>query len=338
MRPQTLVPLLTVLLLAPGCDKLKEAVDAGGSSPAADQANPQGQGAAPALDADEQRSAKLQPYIKCLNGFSESIHKSRIRYMEETDPKEGPNDKTRLHANNLKMFGDPAECIEAMRAGVDIDPDEPELEKAGVAFADALEKLQGPMKEAFDYYDKEDFKDDKWAKGKELHAKLMAGFDAFAPANEALHAQVDTLNSAVQQAQLAKLEKEKGRTLPFLIANTNMQAKQLIKASDVPKFEDLELEPQQKALAAYSEALTELRTYVEAHPKEAKEITMFSMYTSAANDFEKAAKALMRRKRDNEPYSRGELMLLNNNSTSVEGSPGQVIDKYNTLIERGNRL
>jgi hypothetical protein len=186
---------------------------------------------------------KLQVYIKCLNDFSSDINGSRSSYLEEIDREKGPGKKTRIHANNLKMFSDPGECIDGLRKGVDTNPDLVELETAGVAYAKALEELKEPMAQAYAYLDSEDFKDDKWAKGQELHPILLAGFDAFAAASGALDGEVATINGELQERRLITLEKQGGRTMPFLIANNNLRAKTLVGLSAVDKVEDLKLEP-----------------------------------------------------------------------------------------------
>jgi hypothetical protein len=47
----------------------------------------------------------------------------------------------------------------------------------------------------------------------------------------------------------------------------------------------------------------------------------------------------MRRKRDNEKFSRGQKMTINaGNPAAVDSAPGQVIDRYNKLIGTANRL
>ena len=57
-----------------------------------------------------------------------------------------------------------------------------------------MSKLEPLLKEADDYYKQEDYKDDRMAKGKALHPRLIAAWDAFASADKALRNGVEAIN------------------------------------------------------------------------------------------------------------------------------------------------
>ena len=62
------------------------------------------------------------------------------------------------------------------------------------------------------------------------------------------------------------------------------------------------------------------------------------MFISNAKSFLVTAKQLMRRIRDNVPYSSGDKMMLNAGSGwMVEGSPPRLLRDYNQLVDAYNR-
>ncbi len=64
-------------------------------------------------------------------------------------------------------------------------------------------------KEADDYYPQEDYKDDKMAKGRALHPRLIAAWDAFASADKALRGGVEAINDTRALERLAEIEQPK---------------------------------------------------------------------------------------------------------------------------------
>ena len=74
-----------------------------------------------------------------------------------------------------------------------------------------MAKLEPLLKEADDYYQQENYKDDKMAKGKALHPRLVAAWDAFAAADQQLRTGVETINDRRALDRLAEIERRKAR-------------------------------------------------------------------------------------------------------------------------------
>ena len=62
------------------------------------------------------------------------------------------------------------------------------------AYADAVASSSRCSRRPYDYYNQEDYKDDKMAKGRALHPRLIAAWNAFASADKALRTGVETIN------------------------------------------------------------------------------------------------------------------------------------------------
>ena len=78
------------------------------------------------------------------------------------------------------------------------------------AYAEAVSKLEPLLKEADDYYSQQDYKDDKMAKGKALHPRLVAAWNAFESADQKLRNGVEAINDQTRAGE-ARRDREKRR-------------------------------------------------------------------------------------------------------------------------------
>lgn len=301
---------------------------AGAPAAAQDKAQdkPQGKPAeAPSL------TAKLQPYIQCVNRLSERAMQSQERYLSWAKPS-GPTGRERIIYGTYTIY-DTADCRKGVEAAAALAPQNAELEKAGAAYAEAAGALEPLLKEADDYYDQGDYKDDKMAKGKALHPRLMAAWKAFREADKGLRDVAQKLNDQAQRDELAALEQREGRKTRYLVMDVMLKAKDLSrvetgdpKSLDVPKVTE--------ALGAYESAVVALEKYSTEHPDE----KAGSVFLGSAKTFLTSAKKLMRRARDKVPYSQGDRMMLSSpgGGWMVEGSPQRLNRDFNQLVDRYN--
>ena len=111
-------------------------------------------------------------------GCRSAAIRSRARYFSWAS-KTGPTGKERIIYGTYTIY-DTSDCRKNVEKANALEPREAALEAAASAYADAASKLEPLLKEADDYYQREDYKDDKMAKGKALHPRLVAAWDAFA--------------------------------------------------------------------------------------------------------------------------------------------------------------
>jgi len=324
--------LFILCLAGTGCDALTDAIEQGAEAMA--QEPGQAHGGAP-LSEDDKLGNKLSGYIKCVNDTSRDVQRAQKRYGDWVDMKTGPTG-TEKHVFGLFAMRDHKACREAVTAGQAAEPSMPKLEAAATAYVKALDAIEPVVAEAFKYYDDKDYKDDAFAKGKTLHPKLVASFAAFEQADAALRGEVKTTNEGLLDRELARVEQEEGRKLLFLTKNVMATAKKLIAASDSTSFETLDLAKLTEALKHYEAALDEYKAYKKAHSAEAGSVTALSWFDSAADDFKKQTKSLMRRKRDDKPWTDAELEKVS--TFGVEGHPAEISKKYNALVSKSNGL
>jgi len=333
-------PLRVLLLcLAPslGCDKLIEAVNQGAQAVAEEKTG--GLTGGPKTE-DDRLSEKLQPYIDCINRQSNNVNDSASRYFQWIpDPKAGPTGKE----NPLGLFEirDIKPCVDGIAASADKEPDDTELETTAKAYSDALVAVEAVANPAYKYYDEDNYKDDKWAKAKEMHPKLVAAFDAFAAADKGMRTAVATRNDALQERDLARVEAEMGKILMWHHKKTMLLAKKVMDTGDVaiePTFA-LDLATFEPALTEFEAQIDAMNAYAKDHKEEADSLTMFSSLQSGCEDVKKAAKEMLRRKRDNTAFTKDDFERFANGPAEwVEGSPAKLSHAYNALVNTSNGL
>jgi hypothetical protein len=272
-------------------------------------------------------SEKLNAYVGCINRLSERSYDSRKRYFSWVS-KNGPTGKERIIYGTYTIY-DTSDCRKSVEKANALEPRDAGLEAAASAYVEAVSKLEPLLKEADDYYSQENYKDDRMAKGQALHPRLLAAWDAFASADKALRAGVETINDKRAIERLAEIESKEGRKARYHVEALMIQAKRVLRAQDAANPD----------LAAITQALNEYESVVKATEEfsGSGEAKIGSMFIGNAKSFLTTAKQLMRRIRDHVPYSTGDKMMLNAGSGwMVEGSPPRLLRDYNQLIEAYN--
>ena len=289
------------------------------SPPAADEARAQTPSA----------TEKLNAYVGCINRLSARSYDSRARYFSWAD-KKGPTGKERIIYGTYTIY-DTSDCRKNVEKANALEPRDAELEATASAYADAVGKLEPLLKEADDYYSQEDYKDDKMAKGKALHPRLVAAWDAFAAADRKLRDGVEAINDKRALEKLAEIEKSEGKKTRYHVEALMIQAKRVLRAQDAATPDLAEII---KALSEYENIVkaTEGLSGADGGAK------IGSFFISSAKSYLTTAKQLTRRIRDKTPYSQGDKMMINAGSGwMVEGSPARLLRDYNQLVDAYNR-
>jgi hypothetical protein len=302
------------------------------SGEAATKAAASATGATPsaAEDKDAQLSDKLEGYIHCMNYETRAVYRNRAAYLRTVDPVKGPTGKE-SYINALSLS--PESCLKRIDESKAKAPSLPELEAAAADYKTTLDALNKIAKTAHDYYDQKDYKDDKYAKAKEMHKPLMAAYDAFEKADKVFDEKVTSLNEGISQRRLVRLKDDPKAQLEYSIAKNVDDAKKLVHFTEVDSWEKLDEAGFAAALAVYEQSYTALNAYISGHPPEAEKVMMLSSFTSATSYYLKAAKELMRRKRDKKDF-KGE----SGSPENIDGHPAQVLAKYNDMINASNNL
>lgn len=134
------------------------------------------------LDADsvELYADKLDVYAKLLAGTSRTTTNA-FRYLKNFDLKTGPKGTESSTYDLVNLDADLyAELVRAARAAASEEPAIPELDKAALAYADAVATNPAVFNEAAQYYSSaRDYETDKYQRGKELHPKIAREIERF---------------------------------------------------------------------------------------------------------------------------------------------------------------
>jgi hypothetical protein len=271
---------------------------------------------------------KINAYVGCINRLSERSYESRARYFSWVG-KNGPTGKERIIYGTYTIY-DTSDCRKDVEKANALEPRDAELEAAASAYAEAVSRLEPLLKEADDYYSQQDYKDDRMAKGRALHPRLVAAWDAFASADQKLRGGVEAINERRAAERLAEIERSEGRKTRYHVEALMIHAKRVVRAQEAAKPD----------IAAITRAVNEfegiVKTLEQSSGAEGDKIGSF--FIGNAKSFLTTAKQLMRRMRDKVPYSTGDKMMLNaGGGWMVEGSPPRLLRDYNQLIESYNR-
>lgn len=260
---------------------------------------------------------KLNAYIGCMNRLSERSFESRARYFSWAG-KTGPTGRERVIYGTYTIY-DTSGCRKAVEAANALEPHEADLEAAADAYVAAVTALEPLLKEADEYYEQENYKDDRMAKGKALHPRLVAAWDAFAAADSALRTRIDEIQDRRALERLAEIEKAEGRKGHYYVELLMIEAKRVVRAETADKPD---LSRITETVAAYEAAVKGTEEFAG------------SSFNRAAKAYLVTAKQLMRRIRDKVPYSTGDRMMLSGQGSGwmVEGSPPRLMRDYNELV------
>jgi hypothetical protein len=292
-------------------------------------------------DPDSALSDKMSSYIDCFNGLNESVLRSIRRYEGWVkDMDRGPTGKetyaygpSKLNAVRI------GECQKKFERANSTLPALPKLDAAANDYIKTLVEMEPLVAEANLYYERQNYKDDAFAKAKKMHPPLAAAMEKFSLSSAVFSQELETENDKVQEAQLVEVEKAEGRSLNYLRMLMMSKAKQLVRVIEADTFDVNEATTR---LGDYEKIADEAAAFAQANSDEKTgviERTRWDRMEMAAEDFRKAAKERVRRIRDKVPYNTGERMRLDpDNGGTVEGSPQKVIKVYNELITASNAM
>jgi len=335
-----LIVVLSLLLSTTGCKKLIKSLKGGdgGDAPITSTTT----------DPDEQLEEKVQEYIDCLNALSSDIHQTETRYFSWA-PRGALTGKER-YVYGLYKIDSTAECTASAQKGAQLPPKDPKLEAAGSDFAAKAAVLEPLIKQAYDYYEQKNYKDDAFAKGKSIHTQLVAAFEAFDKADDTLHDTVDAITRPLQVRALARIEKEDGRKFYYHRKNTLIQARATIESAAPARDGMVDFNAFATAQTAFEKAFADLKDYGTAHRAELSSNAAvrpphwpvaeshFDSFIRSAETYAKKSKGFFRCLRDAPAKAKGKDGKVNPDllPRCDDGNGKEVLKAYNDFIRTSN--
>lgn len=320
--------------------RVADRIEAPGAASGAAGGGGPGQALASVLDVDALLSRKLDGLVRgCRNPFSTRALQSWNRYVGWIgDKAKGPTGRERNVLGLYAIGADPKACRKAVQIAAALATSTPALDEAAEAFAKAAEGLVPLVNAASLYYEQGEHKEDACARGRAMHADLVAAFAAFKQADAALAAALDAEQDALDARDLARLARnpdDPAQRGAWHLRRTVVLAKGVMRAGSA-ELAKIELPALDAAEARFDEARGAFARWCDEHPSESKG---FAAYLRALDPLDAAAKELATRVRRRRPFTLGERMNLGGqNEAQVPGSPGRVVARYNAAIEAFNAI
>lgn len=288
----------------------------------------------------ELRTAKVAEYSRhCLDRLSERALSSRRRYLSWAS--NGPRGRYASYGVP-EVSGDLGACRAAIARAQPMSPAMPEAEAAATAYADAMATLMPLTARAHQYYEREMYRDDDFAQGREMHEPLIAAFDAVVAAHGALFEQVIGTQRWARNERVARMANDPSVRSRYLVERTIAQADDVMQRAHALRIEGNRYVSDDPAgLIQAVETLRLGTDELAAHRPTPPDTAPrgISDVRSEANEYLESALAVMRRVRDGDRFSRGDRMNLGGSGEwMVNGSVGRLTRDYNELIDDYNRL
>jgi hypothetical protein len=205
--------------------------------------------------------AKSNAYVGLLNGSMRAVE-SLQRYQSWVDMKTGPTGNERYISYGLYSLSpeQATQVIARARAAADGPPPIAPLDAAAADYAATFDALVPLLNEAAAYYQRQDYKDDKMAGGKALHARIVPAMNAFFAARERLEDGQEALSDGLDRQGLGHIERAEGKSAHWHIRHLAITAKAALHA--MPRNARVaDLTGFGTAVAAYAEAVRDFDAF-----------------------------------------------------------------------------
>ncbi len=242
-------------------------------------------------------------------------------YFRNVDEAKGPTEKYRGMGGAFTVERDITEAKKSFGEAKAATPasmkDMPPLADAALAGA---EKVWAVYAEIAKYNEAENFKDDKFEKGKKLHADMIAARDVFNTAIDKFEAALDAVENVQAESELKKQAKD---SMAYWFRFGNMEAKKFI--GQVTKPEDVAgvKTAVKAAFPAWDKVAQDMAAFATAK----KSTGPFQSYTDAVARF--AATATKFNRNVDDPKT---------DADDVSGAIDSLISDYNSLVSLHNTL
>lgn len=279
---------------------------------------------------------KFNAAVMALNRLGDPIAEEFENYAKTFDLDSGPTGRE-VWGKSVTGSTTFSEMID-LKSALTSQPGDQPLDQASRRYVETFDALRTVLGPADIYYAQQDYRDDHFAKGKAMHASIVAAYRANIKAARDLRNAIAAIELEQKSKRLAEL-KAKGEMRQYDTMLT------LSQADDIVKFVEAELGAKKdirkidfETLGADNDkmdkSLGDLRQINDAEMNSANgnasaAAYALKSYVESAEQFLKESKSLQRSLRDNQPLERD----------SETGSPIEVPDLvkgYNRLVGRYN--
>lgn len=209
--------------------------------------------------------AKSNAYVELMNRTLRAVD-SWGRYTSWVNLRTGPTGRERYIAYGLYTPYDVRSEIEKARQTVGKPPATPELDDTVTRYIEAYEKLAPLLTRASAYYERQDYRDDRMAEGKTLHAQLVPAAEAFLKEREAIERQMRVFSADISQRELAAIEQREGRSARWHVRDVMIEARRILDRMPTEKQPVVDVKAFDEALAVYAASVRRFDEFAQANP------------------------------------------------------------------------
>lgn len=265
----------------------------------------------PALRAE---IGKINAYTALMNRTLRAVQ-SWQRYASWVDMRRGPTGRERYISYGLYSLYDVTREMAAAKQAMVDPPSRPDLDEAAGRYMLAYDALAPLITRAERYYDRQDYRDDGMAEGRDLHRQMVPAAEAFLAARAQLEHQMQLVRADLDVRELADIEAREGRSARWQVRNTMIRARAVIDALPAPGQRQVDLAALDEAIAGYSAAIREMDRYKERDPQG------LSMFEGQAGSW----LGRLREFRQKLGRARGDIRRVGNDATWL-------VNNYNSLV------
>lgn len=211
-----------------------------------------------------QAIAKSNAYIELMNRTLRAVE-SWNRYTSWVDLKKGPTGKERYIDYGLYGLYDVKDEIAKARGVIGKPPSTPELDQQFERYIAAYELLAPLITAAEGYYERKDYKSDKVAEGKALHAKLVPAATAFIEARAGVEAHMRSFKKELDKRSLAAIAAREGQGPAWQVKTVMMAAEDVIE--QLPRGKrPADMKTYDATLDVYAKAVRGFDEFAQAYP------------------------------------------------------------------------
>jgi hypothetical protein len=209
-------------------------------------------------------TAKLNAYVKFMNRSLRAIQ-SLDRYKSWVNMKTGPTGHESIIYGLYDVYDTTQEAANAT-AALTQEPLFPELDAAMRDYIAANAALGPILNTANAYYEREDYKVDKMATGKTLHAQIVAAAEPFLAAHAHLDVVFRAEKAKADELRLAAIEKHEGRKANWHVANIMMRARRIMDLLPSRAKPVVDIATFDAEMVGYGGAVKDMDDYGAGHP------------------------------------------------------------------------
>ncbi len=207
---------------------------------------------------------KLNAYVELLNRTLRA-QESLARYQSWVNMKTGPTGRERIIYGLYSLY-DVRDEIAHAEAAMTQSPAMPELDAEMKSYIAAYKALAPTITETDAYYERQDYRTDKMAQGKALHAKLVVAGPTFLTERNKVDALFKIEKEKSDAAELAAIEAREGRKARWQVTNVMIEARKIVDLLPTGEKPVVDMPAFDGALARYADVVKVMDGYSAANP------------------------------------------------------------------------